>query len=264
MAAIQSTPLEVVYDHSVSAGLQFMKSRMRESAEHVNHMNQEADQMEADTIKLKEGYRKNIIRQNKMRRQIYEGEERLEILERNIKELERRLYEKQEFLRELAKFRASDSIEEAARADQKLVDKKRLYAENYDKFQKGRQHKITLEQRQDLLDCRSTALKSKIHALTCELHHLKLGQERKTEETKKSAENAVFSSAEYEKLEADMDAMRKRMLCGSQRVNSLTMQIQNKETEIRSMKFNRLEMEKTIKNILMKVQEQVNKMNDQE
>jgi len=220
-------------------------------------MNNESAKMEQEVLDLKEAYKKHIIRQNKMRRVIYEGEEKMEFLERDIKELERRLYDKQEFLRELEKFRVSDSIIEAANTDDRLVELKHVYAENNDKFLRAREEKITLEQKQELLECRAHALDAKTHALTCELHHLRVGAERKTEETQRSAENAAFSSNEYEQLEEDMDAMRKRMLTASQRTNSLTMQIANKETEIRSMKFNRMEMEKTIKTILVKVQEQI-------
>jgi len=264
MTAVRSAPLEIEFDRSISGGIKFMKDRMRESANTIITKNEISDQQEQHTKELKEAYRRAVIRQNKMRRKIYEDEEKLEIVDRNIKELERRLYEKQEFLRELSTFKTGDSIEEAARMDVKLAEKKRLYAENYDKFQKGRQRKIELEQKHDLLECRARAVHSKIKALTCEVHHLKLGHERKTQESQKSAENAMFSSSEYEKLEKDMDVMRARMLGASQRVNSLTMQIQNKETEIRSMQFNRLDMETTIKNILRKVQEQIAKNQQRE
>merc|ERR1719348_713951 len=156
-----------------------------------------------------------------MRRVIYEGEEKLEVLDRDIKELERRLYEKQEFLRELDKFRVSDSIIEAAKADDRLAELKRTYAENNDKFLRARGEKINLEQKEEYLECRARALESKRNALTCELHHLRVGAERKTEETKRSAENAAFSSTEYAQLEADMDEMRgqvppspRQCLCG--------------------------------------------------
>ena len=83
-------------------------------------------------VNLFTGYRKAIIRQNKMRRATYEGEERLGVVERNIRELEKRLYEKQEFLREIKTFKLGDSIEEAARMDQVLIEKKQLYKDNYD------------------------------------------------------------------------------------------------------------------------------------
>jgi len=233
-----------------------MKRRMKETVQNIHDKIERAEQMEQETVRLKEEYRKNIIRQNKMRRIIYEDEERLEVLERNKKELERRVYEKEEYLRELLKFKTGDSIEEAKKADQKLADMKDLYRENYDKFQKGRQRKISLEQRQEMMDIRERAVSSKLNALTCELHHLKLGKEAKTQESLKTAENAVYNTSEYEKLEANMDVMRKRTMSASQRVNFLTMQVSNKETEIRSMRFNRLEMESTIKSILRKVQEQ--------
>jgi len=241
-----------------------MKERMRDSANMIITKNQICEEQEQQAKELKDAYRKAVMRQNKMRRQIYEDEEKLEIVDRNIKELEKRLYEKKEYLRELATYKPVDSIQEAARMDVKLAEKKRMYAENYDKFQKGRQRKIHLEQKHDLLECRARAVHSKIKALTCEIHHLKLGHERKTEESQKSAENAMYSSNEYERLEADMDVMRARMMEASQRVNSLTMQVQNKETEIRSMRFNRLDMETTIKNILRKVQEQIAKSQQQE
>merc|ERR1712002_1105246 len=256
MTTVQSTPLQVTFESSPAGGIQYMKRRMKETVQNIHDKIERAEHMEQETVRLKEEYRKNIIRQNKMRRIIYEDEERLEVLERNKKELERRVYEKEEYLRELLKFKTGDSIEEAKKADQKLADMKDLYRENYDKFQKGRQRKISLEQRQEMMDIRERAVSSKLNALTCELHHLKLGKEAKAQESLKTAENAVYNTSEYEKLEANMDVMRKRTMSASQRVNFLTMQVSNKETEIRSMRFNRLEMESTIKSILRKVQEQ--------
>merc|ERR1719462_271743 len=221
--------------------------------------NQRSQSQEEETAHLKEGYKIAIQKQNQMRRTIYEHEDKQEVLDRDIKEIQRRTYEKEEYLRELSMFKPGNSIEEAERMDQKLADTKKLYKENFDKFNKARQKKFALETKQDMMECTMRAVDSKINALNSELHHLKLENERKVEGSRRSAKNALLHSSGFQKLEQDIESMNQRMMGASQRMNSLTMQVSNKETEIRSTRFNRMDMENTIKNILRKVKENVNR-----
>merc|ERR1719369_151439 len=219
--------------------------------------NQKSQAQEEETAKLKETYKVAIQKQNQMRRTIYEHEDKQEVLDRDIKEIQRRTYEKEEYLRELSMFKPGNSIEEAEKMDQKLIDTKQMYKENFDKFNKARQKKFALETKQDMIDCTMRAVESKINAMNSELHHLKLENERKVEGSRRSAENALLHSSGFQKLEQDIDSMNQRMMGASQRMNSLTMAVSNKETEIRSTRFNRMDMENTIKNILRKVKENV-------
>merc|ERR1712180_6277 len=221
--------------------------------------NKKSQAQEEETVKLKEAYKVAIQKQNQMRRTIYEHEDKQEVLDRDIKEIARRTYEKEEYLRELSLFKPGNSIEEAERMDKKLADTKQLYKDNFDKFNKARQKKFALETKQDMIDCTLRAVDSKINALNSELHHLKLENERKVEGSRRSAENALLHSSGFQKLEQDIESMNQRMMGASQRMNSLTMQVSNKETEIRSTRFNRMDMENTIKNILRKVKENVNR-----
>merc|ERR1719462_444938 len=219
--------------------------------------NKRSKDQEEEAAKLKEAYKVAIQKQNQMRRTIYEHEDKQEVLDRDIKEIQRRTYEKEEYLRELSMFKPGNSIEEAERMDQKLVETKKLYKENFDKFNKARQKKFALETKQDMMECTLRAVDSKIDAMNSELHHLKLENERKVEGSRRSAENALLHSSGFQKLEQDIESMNQRMMGASQRMNSLTMQVSNKETEIRSTRFNRMDMENTIKNILRKVKENV-------
>merc|ERR1719348_102464 len=107
--------------------------------------NQKSQAQEEEAAKLKEAYKVAIQKQNQMRRTIYEHEDKQEVLDRDIKEIQRRTYEKEEYLRELSMFKPGNSIEEAERMDQKLVETKKLYKENFDKFNKARQKKFALE-----------------------------------------------------------------------------------------------------------------------
>merc|ERR1719228_380971 len=219
--------------------------------------NKKSQAQEEETVKLKEAYKVAIQKQNQMRRTIYEHEDKQEVLDRDIKEIARRTYEKDEYLRELSLFKPGNSIEEAEKMDQKLSETKHLYKENFDKFNKARQKKFALETKQDMIECTLRAVDSKINAMNSELHHLKLENERKVEGSRRSAENALVHSSGFQKLEQDIESMNQRMMGASQRMNTLTMQVSNKETEIRSTRFNRLDMENTIKNILRKVKENV-------
>merc|ERR1719462_7205 len=219
--------------------------------------NKRSKDQEDETTRLKEGYKVAIQKQNQMRRTIYEHEDKQEVLDRDIKEIQRRTYEKEEYLRELSMFKPGNSIEEAERMDQKLVETKKLYKENFDKFNKARQKKFALETKKDMIECTLRAVDSKINAMNSELHHLKLENERKVEGSRRSAKNALLHSSGFQKLEQDIESMNQRMMGASQRMNSLTMQVSNKETEIRSTRFNRMDMENTIKNILRKVKENV-------
>jgi len=255
--ARRSTPLEVEFDRSIGGGVALMKERMREMGKNVYLKNKQSQSQEEETARLKEGYKIAIQKQNQMRRTIYEHEDKQEILDRDIKEIQRRTYEKEEYLRELSMFKPGNSIEEAERMDQKLADTKKLYKENFDKFNKARQKKFALETKQDMMECTMRAVDSKINALNSELHHLKLENERKVEGSRRSAENALLHSSGFQKIEQDIGSMNQRMMGASQRMNSLTMQVSNKETEIRSTRFNRMDMENTIKNILRKVKENV-------
>jgi len=236
-----------------------MKERMREMGQNIVLKNKKSQAQEEETVKLKEAYKIAIQKQNQMRRTIYEHEDKQEVLDRDIKEIARRTYEKEEYLRELSLFKPGNSIEEAERMDKKLADTKQLYKDNFDKFNKARQKKFALETKQDMIDCTLRAVDSKINALNSELHHLKLENERKVEGSRRSAENALLHSSGFQKLEQDIESMNQRMMGASQRMNSLTMQVSNKETEIRSTRFNRMDMENTIKNILRKVKENVNR-----
>jgi len=236
-----------------------MKERMREMGQNIVLKNKKSQAQEEETVKLKEAYKVAIQKQNQMRRTIYEHEDKQEVLDRDIKEIARRTYEKEEYLRELSLFKPGNSIEEAERMDKKLADTKQLYKDNFDKFNKARQKKFALETKQDMIDCTLRAVDSKINALNSELHHLKLENERKVEGSRRSAENALLHSSGFQKLEQDIESMNQRMMGASQRMNSLTMQVSNKETEIRSTRFNRMDMENTIKNILRKVKENVNR-----
>merc|ERR1712168_228207 len=221
--------------------------------------NKKSQAQEEETLKLKEAYKVAIQKQNQMRRTIYEHEDKQEVLDRDIKEIARRTYEKEEYLRELSLFKPGNSIEEAERMDRKLAERKQLYKDNFDKFNKARQKKFALETKQDMIECTLRAVDSKINAMNSELHHLKLENERKVEGSRRSAENALLHSSGFQKLEQDIESMNQRMMGASQRMNSLTMQVSNKETEIRSTRFNRMDMENTIKNILRKVKENVNR-----
>jgi len=252
-----STPLEVEFDRSIAGGVQYMKLRMKDMAKTIMKKNKLSAQQEGETAKLKESYKDAIQNQNQMRRQIYELEDKQELLERDTKEIQRRLYEKKEYLRELSVFKPGNSIEEAEKMDQKLVETKQMYKDNHEKFNKARQKKFALETKQDMIECTLRAVDSKIGALHSELHHLKIENERKMEGNKKSAENAMLHSNGFQKLEKDSEEMKERMMTASNRMNSLTMQVSNKETEIRSTRFNRIDMENTIKNILRKVKENV-------
>jgi len=280
----RSTPLEVEFDRSIGGGCELMKERMREMGQNIMLKNQKSQAQEEEAAKLKEAYKVAIQKQNQMRRTIYEHEDKQEVLDRDIKEIARRTYEKEEYLRELSLFKPGNSIEEAEKMDKKLVETKQLYKENFDtplgkirqelkaakqsmkwvqktansmKFNKARQKKFALETKQDMIDCTLRAVDSKINALNSELHHLKLENERKVEGSRRSAENALLHSSGFQKLEQDIESMNQRMMGASQRMNSLTMQVSNKETEIRSTRFNRMDMENTIKNILRKVKENV-------
>merc|ERR1719320_676201 len=219
--------------------------------------NLKSKSQEEETVRLKEAYKIAIQKQNQMRRTIYEHEDKQEVLDRDIKEIARRLYEKEEYLRELSLFKPGNSIEEAEKMDQKLTETKQLYKENFDKFNKARQKKFALETKQDMIECTLRAVDSKINALNSELHHLNMENERKVEGSRRSAENALLHSSGFQKLEQDIESMNQRMMGASSRMNSLTMQVSNKETEIRSTRFNRMDMENTIKNILRKVKENV-------
>jgi len=253
----RSTPLEVEFDRSIGGGVELMKERMREMGKNIMLKNKKSQGQEEEAARLKEAYKTAIQKQNQMRRTIYEHEDKQEVLDRDIKEIQRRLYEKGEYLRELSMFKPGNSIEEAEKMDQKLIDTKQMYKENFDKFNKARQKKFALETKQDMIDCTMRAVESKINALNSELHHLKLENERKAEGSRRSAENALMHSSGFQKLEQDIESMNQRMMGASQRMNSLTMQVSNKETEIRSTRFNRMDMENTIKNILRKVKENV-------
>jgi len=253
----RSTPLEVEFDRSIGGGVELMKERMKEMGHNIMLKNKRSKDQEDETTRLKEGYKVAIQKQNQMRRTIYEHEDKQEVLDRDIKEIQRRTYEKEEYLRELSMFKPGNSIEEAERMDQKLVETKKLYKENFDKFNKARQKKFALETKQDMIECTLRAVDSKINAMNSELHHLKLENERKVEGSRRSAENALLHSSGFQKLEQDIESMNQRMMGASQRMNSLTMQVSNKETEIRSTRFNRMDMENTIKNILRKVKENV-------
>merc|ERR1712142_911241 len=125
--------------------------------------NQKSKDQEEETAKLKESYKVAIQKQNQMRRTIYEHEDKQEVLDRDIKEIQRRTYEEEE------------------RMDQKLVETKKLYKENFDKFNKARQKKFALETKWDMIECTLRAVDSKVNALNSELHHLKLENERKVE-----------------------------------------------------------------------------------
>jgi len=253
----RSTPLEVEFDRSIGGGVTLMKERMKEMGQNIMAKNQRSKAQEEETTRLKESYKVAIQKQNQMRRTIYEHEDKQEVLDRDVKEITRRLYEKEEYLRELNLFKPGNSIEEAEKMDKKLVETKQLYKENFDKFNKARQKKFALETKWDMIECTLRAVDSKVNALNSELHHLKLENERKVEGSRRSAENALVHSSGFQKLEQDIESMNQRMMGASQRMNTLTMQVSNKETEIRSTRFNRLDMENTIKNILRKVKENV-------
>jgi len=256
---VHSTPLEVEFDRSIAGGMEFMKVRMQEMQRTVMAKYNSAVKMEEETNRLKENYKVAIGKQNQMRRTIYEHEDKQEVLDRDTKEITRRLYEKEEYLRELSLFKPGNSIEEAEKMDKKLGETKHLYKENFDKFNKARQKKFALETKWDMIECTLRAVDSKVHALNSELHHLKLENERKLEGNRRSAENALLHSSGFQKLEQDIESMKERMMAANTRMNSLTMAVSNKETEIRSTRFNRMDMENTIKNILRKVKENVNR-----
>merc|ERR1719369_1865678 len=220
-----------------------MKVRMQEMQRTVMAKYNSAVKMEEETNRLKENYKVAIGKQNQMRRTIYEHEDKQEVLDRDTKEITRRLYEKEEYLRELSMFKPGNSIEEAEKMDKKLGETKHLYKENFDKFNKARQKKFALETKWDMIECTLRAVDSKVNALNSELHHLKLENERKVEGSRRSAENALVHSSGFQKLEQDIESMNQRMMGASQRMNSLTMQVSNKETEIRSTRFNRMDME---------------------
>merc|ERR1719369_2258814 len=128
-----------------------MKVRMHEMQRTVMAKYNGAVKMEEETNRLKENYKVAIGKQNQMRRTIYEHEDKQEVLDRDTKEITRRLYEKEEYLRELSLFKPGNSIEEAEKMDKKL-----------------------LETKQDMIECTLRAVDSKINALNSELHHLKL------------------------------------------------------------------------------------------
>merc|ERR1719357_2501751 len=109
--------------------------------------------------------------------------------------------------------------------DQKLVETKKLYKENFDKFNKARQKKFALETKQDMIECTLRAVDSKINAMNSELHHLKLENERKLEGSRRSAENALLHSSGFQKLEQDIESMKERMMAANTRMNSLTMAV---------------------------------------
>merc|ERR1719244_1940619 len=184
--------------------------------------NQKSQGQEEEVLRLKEGYKVASQKQNQMRRTIYEHEDKQEILDRDIKEIQRRTYEKEEYLRELSLFKPGNSIEEAERMDIKLIETKKLYKENFDKFNKARQKKFALETKWDMIECTLRAVDSKVNALNSELHHLKLENERKVEGNRRSAENALLHSSGFQKLEQDIESMKERMMAANTRMNSLT------------------------------------------
>lgn len=76
------------------------------------------------------GHEIAIETQQTICRQLRDGELKLEIIQDRIERVEKKLFLKEEYLRESLRFEVGESIGLAKQKDQVLKDKKKIYMEN--------------------------------------------------------------------------------------------------------------------------------------
>lgn len=248
-------------DTNVSGGVSSIKAHLKGLQAQIKAINEARDRTEQENEKAKLVFLKAYGRQQKLRENMTETEERIDKTEEKIKEIKKRMNEKEQFLEESQKFnRSLKSVAPDANVvnevEERLHKYKELYSQNYERYQKARNVKIELEQKVELVETKSQDAKRRLVALQTELEYNKLEEGRRQEGCKSAIDNAFKSEKNYLDLQRNLDVVMKRREEGLKKMNALESKVAKTEDEIDTLNFDRRRIEATIREILSGIKNQ--------
>lgn len=124
-------------DTNVSGGVSSIKAHLKGLQAQIKAINEARDRTEQENEKAKLVFLKAYGRQQKLRENMTETEERIDKTEEKIKEIKKRMNEKEQFLEESQKFnRSLKSVAPDANVvnevEERLHKYKELYSQNYE------------------------------------------------------------------------------------------------------------------------------------
>jgi len=234
---------------------------MQKMRDAIKEMNEKAEVMEKSKVETYHTLCRTTGKQHALKQRIEDTEEEIEKVEKRKKEMEHRAGEKELFLKESRDFNTSlqvvacdEGAVETKEAELRLH--KDLYNKNYERYQLNKAKKIELEQKFELVECKSQEMERRLNALKLELEYNLVEEGRRSEGCKDSIDAAFRTEKSYLDLQRGLDVVMKRKEKATKRINELEAQINRSEETLETTNFERRRIEATIREVLLSAKSQ--------
>lgn len=241
---------------SLSGGVALIKNNMKVWVESIKKVDDKADLIEAELELAKKTYSSRVVKIQPMKDRIIECEEKIRKNEEKVKEVTRRLFEKEQILTELRAYNKhlkKVTPEEGAVADTeaKLRKSKELYSDNYRMYQIGREKRSDLDLKLERVEIKANDMERRVSELSVKLEQHKLDDRRK----KLGCRKAETHSANLEQKTVDVDQALehtlKRKENARNRVKHLQEAVTKTRNEVESYSHDHQRIESTLTDLLL-------------
>ena len=248
-------------DKSIAGGISGLRQHMDKMRETIKEHNAKAEELEKAKLDAYHGLCRTTGKQQALKQRIEETEEEIEKVEKRRKELELRAGEKEQFLNESRTFNKSlkvVALDEGAveSTEEQLRLHKETYSKNYERYQVNKTKKIDLEQKFELVECKSQEIERRLNALKLELEYNLVEEGRRSEGCKDSIDAAFRTEKSCLDLQRGLDVVMKRKEKATKRINELEAQINRSEETMEATNFERRRIEATIREVLLSAKSQ--------
>jgi chromosome segregation ATPase len=241
---------------SLSGGVALIKNNMKVWVESIKKVDDKADLIEAELELAKKTYSSRVVKIQPMKDRIIECEEKIRKNEEKVKEVTRRLFEKEQILTELRAYNKhlkKVTPEEGAVADTeaKLRKSKELYSNNYRMYQIGREKRSDLDLKLERAEIKANDMERRVSELSVKLEQHKLDDRRK----KLGCRKAETHSANLQQKTVDVDQALehtlKRKENARNRVKHLQEAVTKTSNEVESYSHDHQRIESTLTDLLL-------------
>lgn len=247
-------------DSTAAGGIGSIKDRLKALNDNIKAENDKADRLIKEKETAHRNYCKIVGRQQHIKDKMSSKEDEIEKIERKIKELESRLIQKEEFIKESKSFhkhltKVTPSEGDRAHKEKELEQYKALYNEAHHKYMQAKEKKLSLEQHCENVELRGRDVQRKVDDLARELENNLMEEGRRGEQCKQTMDSCFRLERNMIGVQKMLDEMMKRKEDASKKVKTLTEKIDKVDEELEATSHERKCFEATIREILVKSKE---------
>jgi len=229
---------------SLGQGIKGLKESMKNMNQKAKDKNERAERMEKELAVAKQAHIKAYGRLQALKERKIDIEERIERNNDKIKDLTKRVNEKEKFVEESKKFAKSLKVivpeeHEVMEMEERLRVQKEIYSQHYEKYNRMKNRKVELEQEFEHAELKAHEACRRMEALNTELEYSQT-EEARREEACRAAIDGAFN---YEKkcldLQNGLDHIMQRKEEATKRINKLEKETRKAENATETLTFER-------------------------